>query len=178
MATATKPRSSQTVRDLVLSMLVVGGFVAFLYLIVLRPMPEAVKTVDVPGPAAVARTADVFPIAVPIGLASGWRATSARFEPGPDPGTGTWFNGYVTPDNQFVAVAQTDHDVKSFVKDQTKDGVQQATVIIDGRTWQQYRAADGSQYSLVQTSPEATTIVTGTVTYGQLEEFAGKLETG
>jgi hypothetical protein len=177
MASATKPRSSQTVRDLVLSMLVVGAFVAFLYVIVLRPMPEAVKTVDVVGPAAVARSAEVFPIAVPVGLASGWRPTSARFEPGPDPGTGTWFNGYVTPDNQFVAVAQSDHDVKSFVKDQTKDGVPQASVVIDGRSWQQYRAADGSQYSLVQTAPEATTIVTGTVTYGQLEEFAGKLET-
>ena len=48
-------------RDLVLSMAVVGIFVAFLYLVVLRPTPDPVKVVDVTGPATVAQQAGAFP---------------------------------------------------------------------------------------------------------------------
>ena len=77
MATETKSRKNQTVRDLVLSMLVVGGFVAFLYIIVIRPTPDPVRVVDaIAAPAAVARTCQRLP-----GARAGRRAVRAGGRP-------------------------------------------------------------------------------------------------
>lgn len=179
MATETKSRKNQTVRDLVLSMLVVGGFVAFLNIIVLRPTPDPVRVVDVAAPAAVARTANAFPVLVPADVPSGWRATSARYEPGRTPGTGSWFNGYITPDNGFVAVAQTDHDVDDFVDEQTRKGRKVGSVTIDGQTWDEYESTSGAdtKRALVLSTPEVTTVVSGTVSFDALVDFAQRLRT-
>lgn len=175
MAQGTKDRARQTVRDLVISMAVVGAFVAFLFLIVLRPTPDPVKTVEVAGSAQQAQATGAFEVLVPQGLPPGWRATSARFTPGVDPGTGTWFNGYLNPDDAFVAVVQQDFDVEDFVIEQTDQGMPEGTVTIDGVNWQQYASAESGELSLVNVSPEVTTVVTGTVGYDQLEDFAGRL---
>lgn len=175
MANATKDRTRQTVRDLLISMAVVGLFVAFLYLIVWRPTPDPVRVVDVAGPASVAASAQAFEVVVPVGLPDGWRATSARFTPGDDPQTGTWFNGYVDPDGQFVAVVQQDYDIDDFIADQTDDGTAEGSVVINGRSWTQYVSASSGERSLVNQSGEVTTVVTGTVSYEALAEFAGRL---
>jgi hypothetical protein len=175
MANATKDRTRQTVRDLLISMAVVGLFVAFLYLIVWRPTPDPVKVVDVAGPASVAASAQAFPVVVPVGLPDGWRATSARFTPGDDPQTGTWFNGYVDPDGQFVAVVQQDYDLDDFIAEQTDEGSEEGTTVVNGRTWTQYLSADTSERSLVNQTGEVVTVVTGTVDYEALAAFAARL---
>lgn len=176
MAQGTKSRANQTVRDLVISMGVVGLFVAFLFLIVLRPTPDPVKVVEVAGPAQVAQSAEVFEVVVPVGLPQGWRATSARFTPGTESGTGTWFNGYLNPEDQFVAVVQQDFDLEDFVVEQTDAGQPEGAVTIDGRTWQQYYSESTGDRALVDTQPEVTTVVTGTVPYDQLATFASTLQ--
>ena len=56
----------------------------------------------------------------PTGLSAQWRATSARFEG--DENDTTWFLGYVTPEDQYVALAQTDGDASEFIADQTLQG--------------------------------------------------------
>lgn len=177
MATATKSRKNQTVRDLVLSMVVVGGFVAFLYIVVLRPTPDPVRVVEVAAPAAVARSANAFPVLVPVGVPAGWRATSARYEPGRTPGTGSWFNGYITADGGFVAVAQTDHDVDDFLDEQTRKGRKVGTVTIDGQTWDEYESTSGvdTKRALVLSTPEVTTAVSGTLSFEGLVDFAARL---
>lgn len=177
MATTTKPRSAQTVRDLLLSMAVVGAFVAFLFLIVLRPTPDPVRVVDVTSAVAVAKISDAFPVSVPVGLPSGWRATSARFTPGPTPDTGNWFNGYVNPEGQFVAVAQQDYSIPDFIKDQTQGGTEDGTVVIAGQEWVRYVNSAKGERALVRTTPELTTVVVGTVSYEELAAFAGTLQT-
>lgn len=176
MAQGTKSRANQTVRDLVISMSVVGLFVAFLFLIVLRPTPDPVKVVDVAGPAQVAQSAEVFEVLVPVGLPEGWRATSARFTPGAEPGTGTWFNGYLNPADQFVAVTQQDFDIEDFVVEQTDAGQPDGTVTVDGRTWQRYSSNETGERSLVDTTAQVTTVVTGTVSYEELATFAATLQ--
>lgn len=175
MAAGTKSRANQTVRDLVISMFVVGLFVAFLYLIVLRPTPDPVREVDVGSAADVAAASEIFTVVVPVGLPEGWRATSARLTPGPDEGSGTWFNGYVDPNGEFVAVVQQDFDLEAFLADQTDDGTLDGSELIAGETWQRYYSTTSSERSLVLTTPDVTTVVTGTVPYEELAEFAAKL---
>ncbi len=90
-----------------------------------------------------------------------------------DETSSTWFLGYVTPEGQYIAVAQTDGDAGDFVQEQTLQGQPDGQRTIAGDQWQQYVAGD--QRSLVRTTPQSTTVVTGTVSYEQLQEFVGRL---
>ena len=171
----------QTVRDMVLTLLVVGGMVLFLYVMVLRPKPAPVREVDVDAATITAVQADALPIEVPTGLDPGWRPTSARFTPGPQPGTGQWFVGYVTPDDKYVALAASDYDAKQFVDDQTVSGNPDGEQEINGVTWKRYFAPGNGnvqdQRSLVREQSGVTTVVTGTVSYDELAAFIGTLRT-
>ena len=166
-------RTKRGLRDLILSLAVVGVFVAFLFAVVWRPSPDPVRTVD-PMPALLtAREQAEYPIYAPTGLSSEWRATSARFEADGD--ATVWFLGYVTPENQYIAVAQTDGDSGDFIEEQTLEGTPDGEVTVEGQTWQRYSSAD--QRSLVREADGSTVIVTGSVSYEQLAEFAGRLST-
>lgn len=164
-------RSKRGIRDLILSLAVVGVFVGFLFAVVWRPAPDPVRTVDPVPMLQVAREQADFPVLAPTGLSNDWRPTSARFDSTAD--SSTWFVGYVTPDNEFVAVAQTDGDPGDFIEEQTVQGDPAGQRTIDGELWQQYSAGD--QLSLVRSDDESTTVVTGTVPYDALQEFIGKL---
>lgn len=166
----SEDRTKRGIRDLILSLAVVALFVAFLFAVVWRPAPEAVKPVDTRFPLEAARTQADYPVLFPEGLAAGWTPTSARF----DAGTSTWFLGYVTPEEQYVAVTQTAGESADFVQEQTLEGRADGTREIDGEQWQQF--VTGDQRSLVRTSDGSTTVVTGTVDYEQLQAFIGKLQ--
>jgi hypothetical protein len=129
----------------------------------------------VAGPASAAQSAGAFDVVVPTGLPEGWRATSARFTPGPVEGTGTWFNGYIDPNGEFVAVVQQDFDVEGFIVDQTDGGDLEGTVDLDSGLWQMFYSTETSERAMVLTDPEVTTVVTGTVPFAELEAFAGLL---
>ncbi len=164
-------RTKRGVRDLILSLAVVGIFVAFLVAVAWRPSPEPVRTVDPTLQLEAARAQADYPVLAPVGLSADWKPTSARFEATQ---TGSsWFLGYVTPDDQYIAITQTDGDPASFVAEQTLDGTADGERTIDGQLWRQY--VSGEQRSLVTTRGGATVVVTGTVGYDQLQEFAGRL---
>ena len=164
-------RTARGLRDLVLSLSVVGLGVLFLFVVVWRPAPDPVRPIDLAPMLALAREEAAYPVLAADGLSPQWRATSARFEPTAD--GSIWFLGYVTPEDQFVAVTQTDGDPVRFVEEQTLGGAPDGKRSIDGRRWEQFATAD--QRSLVRTSDGATTVVTGTVSYEELADFVGRL---
>lgn len=165
-------RAKRGVSSLLLSLSVVAVAVALLYLVVWRPAPEEIRTVDPTYQLQAARDQASYEVLAPTGLSSDWKTTSARFEAaGPD--STTWFLGYVTPQRQYVALAQTDGDPAGFVAEQTLQGVPDGEQTIDGVVWQRYVADD--QRSLVRTTAGATTVVTGTVGYEQLADFVQRL---
>lgn len=166
-------RTKRGLRDLILSLAVVGVFVAFLFVAVWRPSPDPVRTVDPVPMLQAAREQAEYPVLAPTGLSEQWRPTSARFDV--TDGSSTWFLGYVTPEGQYVAVTQTDGDPADFISEQTVQGVPDGERTIEGRQWQQY--ASGDQLSLVLTDDTSTTVVTGTVSFEALEQFIGKLST-
>jgi hypothetical protein len=168
----SEDRTKRGVRDLVLSLAVVGVFVAFLYAVVWRPAPDPVRVVDPTLQLEAARAQADYPVLAPLGLSSQWRPTSARFEAAGGDAT-TWFLGYVTPEDQYVALAQTDGDADAFIAAQTLEGRPDGERVIAGEAWQQYVADD--QRSLVRTADGSTTVVTGTVDYAQLQAFAERL---
>lgn len=164
-------RTKRGLRDLVLSLAVVGVFVAFLFVVVWRPSPDPVRTVD-PAPVLLsAREQAGYPVYAPEGLSGNWRATSARFEADGD--ATVWFLGYVTPNDEYIAVAQTDGDAQDFIEEQTIGGSPAGEVSVDGEVWQRYSTPD--QRSLVRTSGDTTVVVTGSVSEAELIDFAGRL---
>lgn len=167
----SEQRAKRGLRDLVLSLGVVGLFVGFLYAVVWRPTPEPVRTVDPTETLRLAESDADYEVLAPEGLSDRWRPTSARYESTPD--GSVWFLGYVTPEGQYVAVTQTDGDPGGFIEEQTLSGSPDGLRKIDDEQWQQYVADD--QRSLVRAAEESTTVVTGTVEYDQLQEFAERL---
>lgn len=168
----SEDRAKRGVRDLILSLAVVGVFVAFLYAVVWRPSPDPVRVVDPAPQLEAARAQADYQVLAPVGLSEQWRPTSARFDSTGE-GASTWFVGYVTPDTQYVALAQTDGPPAEFIDEQTLAGRPDGSRTIAGRQWQQY--VSGAQRSLVRTPDGSTIVVTGTVGYDQLQDFVERL---
>ncbi len=164
----------KTVRDIALSMGVVAGIIFLVLLLTWRPQPDPVRALD-PVPAAqTAQIAADFPIPVPT-VGMGWRATSARFEPTAESDQlPVWFNGWVTPADEYVAVVASRNTTESFLEEQTIDPVP-ATDAPTTPGWESFTSPSNGQRSLVRVSDGLTTVVTGSVDWPELIAFRDSL---
>ncbi|MGI5470638.1 DUF4245 domain-containing protein [Streptomyces sp. CA-132043] len=173
-------RGKQTVRDMVLSMAVIGIVVAAIYLFIPHNDSKdaekaAVKTVGYRVELATARRAAPYPVAAPEGLPEGWRATSVSYKADSDGKGGAWHLGFLDPKDQYASVEQSDAPAREFVKKVTLNatpagGGQE----VDGARWDRYK---GDTYkALVRKESGHTTVVTGTASYDGLAELAGALK--
>lgn len=167
-------RMRQTVGDMVRSLAVVLAFVAVILIITLRPQPDPVKRVEVAPVLAVARAQAGFPVLVAGAGTSAYVPTSVRWEPTaatkPDP---VWHIGYVTPDEQYVAISQSATASERFIPEQTGKGAPLDPVVIDGTTWQRFESEQ--RRSLVRIEPKLTTVVAGTLDWAGLQSVAAGL---
>lgn len=170
----------KTVGDIIRSMGVVAAIIGVILLITWRPGPDPVREINAEPVALQVAAAVDFVLLYPD-LPEGWRATTARFEPseksGDDP---VWFNGWVSPDDEFAAVVQSEAENDSFIAEQTLGGV--AVTDLPGdlnpavKGWQPYLSSDGTQRSFVLQDDGVTTIVTGTLEWPELASFAASLQ--
>jgi hypothetical protein len=174
---AEKKRGTQTIRDMVFSVAVVALAAGVIYLFIPHDEnKDPVRVVDYSVEVKTASRAAPYPIATPQGLPEKWRATSVRYEGAGGDGA-AWHLGFMSPDNEYVAVEQSDADPEAFVDDVTHGADRtDRTVRVEGDTWTRY---EGDTYdALVRVQPEVTTVVTGTAPPGQLERLAAALEPG
>jgi hypothetical protein len=169
-------RLKQTVRDMVISMIVVGGAVVLLVLPFNRPTPTIV-TVDPAPVVASARDTFAWPVLAPEGLAATWRPTSARFDTAAD-GLGVLHLGYLSPSTYYVGLEQSATKETAFVRDVTFGGVSQGTTEIGGVTWERQESADGGRRSLVRRADGAIYVVTGPADWAEIDAFARALVAG
>ncbi|MFD5750168.1 DUF4245 domain-containing protein [Streptomyces sp. NPDC127033] len=168
-------RGRQTVRDMFLSMAVIGIVVAVIYVFIPHDdTPAPVKAVDYRVELVTARRAAPYPVLAPAGLAQTWKATSVSYQRQND---NAWHLGYLDPDGQYVAVEQSTAPAKKFVAEvshQAEDTGE--TQQVAGEAWQRWK---GPKYdALARTEGDATTVVTGTASYERLAEMAEALEAG
>ena len=175
----SRRRGRETVRDMVISLAVVGAGVAVLLLVTWRPHPPAGPVVvDWRATASAASHQAKFPIETPRGLSDQWKATSARLEPLPSSGGRTvWHLGFVTPENGYAGVEQSDAEAAGFIGDTLKGAQPHELVTIGGQTWQVYGAGSNGFRSLVNTGSGSTVIVTGSASDAELRTLAGSLST-
>lgn len=172
-----KKRLRQTVRDMLLSMLLVTGVV----LVLVAPWnwntPDPVREVDAAPVIAGAREAYDWPVLAPQDLPTSWRATSARIETAGD-GQPVVVLGWVSPATEFVGLQQSPTQMTDFVSTATLKGVAGDDVTIGTDTWTRYVNGDETRRSLVRTGSGITYVVTGTGDWPEIEGFTATLRAG
>ena len=167
------------VRSLGVVVLIAGALV----LLAPRADRAPVTVVDYRPQLAVARSEAPYPVLGPAGLPADWRSTSVRLRGAS--GVTTWHIGFVTPDDEYAAVEQSDGPAAAFVRDVTGQGRPAGSVELAGQTWQRYDPGDADQRSLVRPavsgggSPDAASVVvTGSAEWAELETLARSLRPG
>lgn len=182
-AMAKRPRGFETVRDMVLSMALVGAVVAALFLVVVWQRPEVQGSirppVDVAGVFAGAAPTAPFPVLTPTDLPSDWSPTSAWYQlqsQNADLGGDLLHVGYETGSGAYAEVKQSNGDLGAALRQFTDDGEVAGRTEIAGRTWQQRESSDTRSLVLVDTHGAAPVVVVdGTAGWDELTELASSL---
>ncbi|MET7618345.1 DUF4245 domain-containing protein [Streptomyces sp. NPDC005408] len=166
-------RGRQTVRDMVLSMAVIGAVVAVIYVFIPHDeKADPVKAVDYRVELLTARRAAPYPVAAPEGLAKEWKPTSVSYKGTDDD---AWHLGFLDPDGEYVAVEQSTAPAGKYIPKVSQQAAKtDRTQQIAGVTWQRW---EGPKYdALVREDKGSTTVVTGTASYERLAQLAAALE--
>lgn len=164
----------KTVRDMILSLGLIGLMAGVIYLFVPHDdhAPD-LQRVDYRVELLTARRSATYPVAAPEGLPHTWKATSVSFQ---GDQFDAWHLGFQDPDGQYVAIEQSVEKASTFI-DGASQGAHETKVtqIIGGQTWQRYT---GGRYdALVLEAKGSTTVVTGTASFAQLTKMAQALKT-
>ena len=166
-----------TVGDMVRSLLVIFAIVAAVLVLMPRPNGDTVRLVDWRPFALKAQGGAAYEVLEPSALPTGWRSTSAQVAAAPGGGSVAWTVGFVTPEDAYAALAQSDGDTRSYVADFTKQGAREGTVRVAGRAWERRSRQVGKEErrSLVRDDGDSVVLVTGTARWAELERLAGAL---
>ncbi|MFF3685335.1 DUF4245 domain-containing protein [Streptomyces sp. NPDC002187] len=168
-------RGRQTVRDMVLSMAVIGVVVAGIYTLVPHDeKADPIKAIDYRVELLTAQRAAPYGVAAPQGLAGGWKPTSVSY----DRSEGhAWHLGFLDPDGEYVAVEQSTSASGKYIRKVSQQAKETGkTRQVAGKTWHLW---EGPKYdALVLKAEGATTVVTGTAGPERLAQMAAALESG
>ncbi|MFH8464524.1 DUF4245 domain-containing protein [Streptomyces sp. NPDC017991] len=167
-------KGKQSVRDMVLSLGLIGIVAGFIYVFIPKDDSEPpLERVDYRVELLTARRAATYPVAAPEGLSTEWKATSVRFR-GDD--FDAWHLGFHDPDGEYVAIEQSTQKPVTFIEDASQ-GAQETNVTqrIAEKSWKRYK---GAKYdALVLREKNSTTVVTGTASFAKLTKMAESLRT-
>ncbi len=174
---ARTDRLGTTITGMVLSVLLVLGAVLVVAFFTFRPEDNTIKTVDYQQTVAAAERTGPFRPAVPSPVPTGWQATSVRYRvSATDPNLATWHLGFYIPGDEYAAVDQSNGRSDEFVPEATDKGKVDGEQLVNGVKWTRYLSAESGHRSLVVTQNQLTTVVTGTLSYEALGDFAASLK--
>jgi hypothetical protein len=170
-------RMRQTIRDMLISMLVVSGAVVLLVAPWDRSQPDPVRVVDPTSVVTGARATEPWPVLAPVGLPAGWRCTIARVLTAGD-GQDVVHLGYLTPTTTSVGLDQSATRQLSFVREQTLNAQPSGSAVIGGLTWQKLETPDGKRRAYVRETDGVTYVVSGGAGWDDLTRFTASLVPG
>lgn len=134
---------------------------------------DGVRVVDYSAAVASAKRAAPYPILAPQGLSDQWRATSVSYQIDPN-GHAGWHLGFVTPDGKYAAIEQSNEPKADLVNTVVSGAAPDGSATIAGQDWTRYQ---GDRYrGLTVATGSATTLVTGSASYQELDELAQALK--
>lgn len=176
-ASRTRRREGQTLFNLIVALVASLGAVLVLVLVVVRPDAAPREPVDYR--AAAAEAGASVPLAAPE-LPEGWYANAARFEADPADGVVSWYIGFVTPDQQFVALRQGVDANPSWVANQLPGARADGTELVDGVEWAVYdqrgkKDVGNFAYAMTTTGATSSYVLFGTADRDEFEVIARAL---
>lgn len=163
--------------DILRSVVVIGVIVVGLYgfgKLFTQTPDQPVSSVDYQQVVDDVRSSSDVEILAPPSLPEGWRATSARYEPGADGAVGTWNLGVLTDDEEYLGVEQSSLSVERAVDRWAEDSEEAGSADVAGQVWS-VRAGPDDRTTYVTREGDRTTLVTGTVTPDRLEAYISSL---
>ncbi len=168
-------RTNQTTRNLVLALIASLVLVLFLVLVVVRPNQNLVKPVDYHSVAAQAQQTVSGRIADPA-LPKSWSANDAELRFGKGK-TVTWYIGFITPKQQFIAVEEGIHTSSDWAASLLGKIHVTGHSMIDGVDWTVYNQRKSSSpgnfgYSLVGTVSGSAVVLHGSADDAEFDQLA------
>lgn len=164
-------RAAQTTRNLIWALIASLIVVLALVLVIPRPDPAPPEPIDYVEVAGQAQPTIEQTLATPV-LPPGWQANRAQLAPRDR--VPTWYIGFITPEEQFIALNQGIDANETWVSNLLRSAKPTGAVTLAGIEWTVYdqRKVDDAgniAYALVTTAGESTYVLHGTASD---EEFA------
>lgn len=171
-----KPRSAQSVSDMVRSLgavgLLVGVLATFVWLTRIES-EQVIRQVDWQAIALGAQTRTDIPTLGPVGLDKSWVATSARLENVGD--TQVWRVGVVSPTTEYVSVIVSKTDIKKLIRTYVNiENEEETTKVIGNKT---YTALEDQENKVLYISEAGiNTLIYSTANWDEITKFVESLK--
>ena len=171
-----KPRSAQSVSDMIRSLGAVGllvGLLATFVWLTRADSEQVLREVDWQGIAIGAQTRTDIPTLGPVGLDKSWVATSARLENVGD--TQVWRVGVVSPSTEYVSVIVSKTDIKKLIRTYVNiESKEETTKVIGNKT---YIALEDQENKVLYISEAGiNTLIYSTANWDEITKFVESLK--
>lgn len=171
-----KPRSAQSVSDMIRSLGAVGllvGLLATFVWLTRTDSEQVLREVDWQGIAIGAQSRTDIPTLGPVGLDKSWVATSARLENVGD--TQVWRVGVVSPTTEYVSVIVSKTDIKKLIKTYVNiESEEETTRVIGNKT---YTALEDQENRALYISESGiNTLIYSTANWDEITKFVESLK--
>ncbi len=152
--------------------------VSVILLLTWRSHSQTPQPVDSVGALEQAVSTSTFPILFPTPLPSGYKATSARFEPDTYGATGDrrWYVGFTTAHNDFVSLWQTTAPLRRILAATSNGGDCSTKQTVNGVEWTKCDGGKPTSRAYGHSVDGVTTVVSGTASFSELEAFINTLQ--
>ena len=171
-----KPRSAQSVSDMIRSLGAVGllvGLLATFVWLTRADSEQVLREVDWQGIAIGAQTRTDIPTLGPVGLDKSWVATSARLENVGD--TQVWRVGVVSPSTEYVSVIVSKTEIKKLIRTYVNiESKEETTKVIGNKT---YIALEDQENRVLYISEAGiNTLIYSTANWDEITKFVESLK--
>ena len=171
-----KPRSAQSVSDMIRSLGAVGllvGLLATFVWLTRTDSEQVLREVDWQGIAIGAQSRTEIPTLGPVGLDKSWVATSARLENVGD--TQVWRVGVVSPSTEYVSVIVSKTDMKKLIKTYVNiESEEETTKSIGNKTYTALE--DQENRALYISEAGINTLIYSTANWDEITKFVESLK--
>ena len=169
-------KSRKTINNLVYSLLVTVGLVAVIYFLVPRAEGEPNWQVDYIAQSEIASQSLGEELLVPS-MPEQWRANAAELRNASNGQVTSWYIGFITPSDKFIAFNEAFDANETWVSNELKDYPATGTVTLDGQVWTVYdnrsmKDAGNVEYAMVTTSGRSTVVLFGNADTTEFEQLA------
>lgn len=169
-------RSRKTINNLVYSLLVTVGLVAVIYFLVPRAEGEPNWKVDYIAASQVASQSLGEELLVPA-MPEEWRANAAELRNATNGQVVSWYIGFITPSDKFIAFNEAFDADATWVSTELKEYPATGEVTLDGQVWTEYdnrsmNDPGNVEYAMVTTAGRSTIVLFGTADSAEFLQLA------